>query len=449
MEKLTKNDKAWNKIFKELNILEHLENNETFHISSKTINQHREARLMTKFDHKRDKPKIFKENKLSILPITRGTYVIGAFETHQELLYDLEQPVIVKSLPDIITSISPDNITSESIALNAAFLSGMIDDFLEEKVHLTIDGRMSSREFSFTIDNMKFKSQTPINVKNAQIEIDGGYEGKNIIALFEAKSHLPEDFLIRQLFYPFLSWHNKENIKKKIIPIFMVYVDNLFTFFKFDIQDPYNYNSIKLIKQQSYKLATHDIITRDFIEDLIEHYEKNPNFQTEKVILNNKTTPYPQADNILRIIDLLKELYFINKNTYDKNDSDYNIKHPKRTDIAEFYGMTERQGSYYAAALIYLGLAKPIEDYRIDYTSKGKSLAKATPSHRQKGIIESIIQKPIMRKHLKYLLQNKKHLTQKESFYLMDKYLSLGDTTKKRRLQTIYSWVNWIYNQIQ
>ena len=41
---------------------------------------------MTKFDHKANLPKLFKDNRLTILPITRE-YIIGRFENYQKLEY--------------------------------------------------------------------------------------------------------------------------------------------------------------------------------------------------------------------------------------------------------------------------------------------------------------------------------------------------------------------------
>lgn len=77
----SKNDIAWEKIFEKYCILDKLANNERISISSTEINQFREARLMTKFDHRSQLPKLFIDHNLSILPTSRGTYEIGKFKT--------------------------------------------------------------------------------------------------------------------------------------------------------------------------------------------------------------------------------------------------------------------------------------------------------------------------------------------------------------------------------
>ena len=77
----SKNDKAWTELFDKYKILENVQDKGHFEITATKINEFREARLMTKFDHKSQLPKLFSDNELSILPTSRGGYVIGSFET--------------------------------------------------------------------------------------------------------------------------------------------------------------------------------------------------------------------------------------------------------------------------------------------------------------------------------------------------------------------------------
>src|ERR1017187_9075601 len=85
-----KNDGAWEQLFDEYDILDKVKQEEQFIINSAQINEVRESRLMTKFDQSANLPQIFKNNKLSILPISRSKYVIAPFATHQEVRYDPE-----------------------------------------------------------------------------------------------------------------------------------------------------------------------------------------------------------------------------------------------------------------------------------------------------------------------------------------------------------------------
>lgn len=198
-----KNDVAWETLFNKYNIISEIDKNGKFEISAKEINEVREARLMTKFDHKVNLPKIFADNKLSILPITRGKYVISKFEAYTK--FENINPEIVKvQFPEYITSIDYENITSEAMAINCAYVSGIIHDFVEdEELVPTVSGRMSSDEFNFEIKNTGINNKMQIEIKNSQIEIDGGYEGIETLILIEAKNSISDDFIIRQLYYPY------------------------------------------------------------------------------------------------------------------------------------------------------------------------------------------------------------------------------------------------------
>ena len=204
----TKNELAWKQLFEKHGILEKIEKHGVFEITSSQINKFREARLMTKFDHRKNLPEIFKKHKLSILPITRGSYLISQFEAYKD--FEEKNTEIIKvSFPTFIESIDYENITSESAALNCAYVSGILADFIEdERIIPTVSGRMGSDTFDFLI---KTRSGTDVrvNVNNSQIEIDGGFEGVETLSLIEAKNSLSDDFLIRQLYYPYRLWRNK------------------------------------------------------------------------------------------------------------------------------------------------------------------------------------------------------------------------------------------------
>ena len=81
----SKNEQAWKQLFEKYNICEAINKNGQYIISSKDINKFREARLMTKFDYRFQLPHILAEKRLSILPISRGEYVLSNIETFEDL----------------------------------------------------------------------------------------------------------------------------------------------------------------------------------------------------------------------------------------------------------------------------------------------------------------------------------------------------------------------------
>ena len=144
---------AWNQLFEKYSILDVVREQGNFIITAKQIKEFREPRLMTKFDHSENLPDIFKENNLSIMPISRNDFIISNHQMFSELK-EINQDIIKVEFPNYIQSIVPAKITSEAIALNCAYLTGMLEDFLEdEQIVPTVSGRMASSKFSFEILN--------------------------------------------------------------------------------------------------------------------------------------------------------------------------------------------------------------------------------------------------------------------------------------------------------
>jgi hypothetical protein len=163
----TLNDDAWKRLFSKYDILNQIDANGRFEISAKQIKEFREPRLMTKFDHTINLPKIFSDNQLAILPITRGSYVISHFDAYHEF-ENAVAPVKRVSLPTYIQSLDSNNIFSEAIALNCAVAAGIIAEFLQDEALVyTTCGRMSSGSFDFVITNSCYAGLTKSTKKIA------------------------------------------------------------------------------------------------------------------------------------------------------------------------------------------------------------------------------------------------------------------------------------------
>ncbi|MBQ8418788.1 MAG: transcriptional regulator, partial [Clostridia bacterium] len=318
------NDTAWENLFEKYHILNEIKQNGKFTISAEQIKEFREPRLMTKFDHKINLPQIFFQNNLSILPISRRDYIISSFSAYKKFEPIGEETQKISS-PSHLQSLMPQFITSEAIALNCANACGILNDFLEdENILSTTSGRMSSGSFDFHIDTYQGIKQ--ITVNNSQIEIDAAYEGINYFSLFEAKSNLSDDFLIRQLYYPFRTWSSR--ITKPIQSIFLIFSNGTFNLYQYQFEDPKNYNSLQLIKQKNYTITT-EIHLSD-IENLLK----------TTTIISEPLIPFPQANSFERIINLVELLH----------------DNPKKKDhITSKYAFDERQTNYYTDAGRYLG----------------------------------------------------------------------------------------------
>ena len=213
------NDQAWERLFEKYRILEEVDRSGRFMISASQIKEFREPRLMTKFDHKVNLPDLFRDNRLSILPVTRGDYLISSFSAYQDFEEHAAAPVKI-SIPPHLQSLLPEFLVSEAIALNCALACGVLGDFLEDgDLAPTVSGQMGSGEFAFDINTAAGTQR--VAVSSSQIEIDGAYEGSRYLSLFEAKRDLSDDFLIRQLYYPFRLW--SQRMAKPVKSVFLVF----------------------------------------------------------------------------------------------------------------------------------------------------------------------------------------------------------------------------------
>lgn len=418
----TKNGKAWTKLFNKYKIIENIEKFGSFEITSKQINEFREARLMTKFDHKNNLPSLFKKHKLSILPITRGSYIISKFNAYKKF-EEINTKIEKVSFPTYIKSIDYKNITSESTALNCAYVSSIISDFMDEQGLVpAVSGRMSSLNFKFKIDKIKSNEDILVNVLNSQIEIDGGYEGYKSLGLIEAKNSLSEDFLIRQLYYPYRLWSSK--IDKKVRPIFMTYSNDIFTFYEYEFKDPLNYNSLVLIKQKNYLIDQNKVSLEDIIDIL----------HNTTIVEEPLDIPSPQANSFKRIINLCEEL--------KKKDL-------SKKEIYINYDFASRQADYYVNAGRYLGLIDKVQINKksiYSLSALGEKILNKEYKERQLSFVKLILSHRAFNKVLRLYLQRNKIPSIIEIMDIMkDSNMKFtSKSTFKRRAESLESWINWI-----
>ena len=153
---------------------------------------------MAKFDYLVNLPKIFRNNNLSILPISHSQYIIGHFKTHLPVKYNQEIISISWQFPPNIESIDYTNLYSESSGLLCTFNLGMIDDLVSAPTKFTISGRIYTNSVEFKIINSQ--ANQPYSISN-----------------------------------------------------------DIFNFFIYQFTDTLNYNSINLVEQKSYEIVAEEI----------------------------------------------------------------------------------------------------------------------------------------------------------------------------------------------
>ncbi|OIO81272.1 MAG: hypothetical protein AUJ89_01120 [Candidatus Omnitrophica bacterium CG1_02_43_210] len=247
---------SWKKIFDDYDILKHDFSKTPFIITAEQIKKsthsfkntgEKEVRILCKQDCRQDRADVFIKNKLFLLPIKNGTFAIIKGEGYLDIPMITNTSQVYNSKLDFILDTSKVG-NSEMQHLDFAYASSLVRTFLEDPtLVLTIRGRKYTPAFSFRVGKQL------IEVKGVQTEVDAGYEGKDQIALIEAKNCKTNNVIIRQLFYPYRQWAHYT--KKKVITLFFEKISEWYCLWQFEFKDTDDYNSISLVKSCKYKIV--------------------------------------------------------------------------------------------------------------------------------------------------------------------------------------------------
>lgn len=218
---------------------------DTKHFQSTT---EREVRVLCKQDTRDDRPLVFQEHGVFILPIKNGAYAIIKGEGYVDIPEIPSQVDIYTSSLDFSLDTSVVG-NSEMQHVDFAFASSLIRTFLQDdSLVLTIRGRKYTPQFEF------FVNQQHIQVSSVQTEVDAGYEGRHQVVLIEAKSLGSRNTMIRQLYYPFRQWQSYT--KKPVKTLFFEKQANNYLIWEFCFTDVKDYNSIELVRSCRFESHT-------------------------------------------------------------------------------------------------------------------------------------------------------------------------------------------------
>ena len=250
------NSRSWEKIFDDYNIHQHAFEEKPFCISSSQIKKacqdfkktsEKEVRILCTQTKREDRPDIFKEKGVFLLPIKNGHYCIVKGEGYVDIPKINEEVILYKSKLNFNLDTSKVG-QSEMQHIDYAYASSLIKYFVNDNsLVLTIRGRKyMDKPFDFFINKKK------IQVTGVQTEVDAGYEGKDKIVLIEAKNIKTNNVIIRQMYYPFRKWQQETN--KKIINLFFQKEKDIYSIWQFEFDNEKDYNSIRLKKAKKLKI---------------------------------------------------------------------------------------------------------------------------------------------------------------------------------------------------
>lgn len=250
-------DKSWEKIFKDYKIDEHNFDKSPFHITATQIKRacqnfketgEKEVRILCKQDKREDRPRVFIENNLFLLPIINGEYVIVKGEGYIDIpeVTEAEKNYTSKLDFHLDTSLVGN---SEMQHLDFAYASSLIRTFMkDDSLVLTIRGRKYTPSFSFRV------GKHTIEVRSVQTEVDAGFEGRNQVVLVEAKNSNSRNTIIRQLYYPFKQW--QAHTHKPVVTLFFEKTNDEYSIWHFKFKDIEDYNSIELVRTGKFAIKS-------------------------------------------------------------------------------------------------------------------------------------------------------------------------------------------------
>ncbi|MCL4400093.1 hypothetical protein M1506_02325 [Patescibacteria group bacterium] len=251
------NSKSWRKIFDDYKVLNHNFNKGPFPISATQIKRscqgfketgEKEVRILCKQDSREDRPDIFKKHGLFLLPVKNGFYNIIKGEGYIDIPPIKSKVITYNQKLDFRLETS-DVGDSEMQHLDFAYAVSLIRTFMEDpSLVLTIRGRKYTPDFDFYVGKQQIK------VSSVQTEVDAGYEGKNEVVLVEAKNFNATNVIIRQLYYPYRQWQSRT--KKRVVTLFFDrdHGQNTYSIWQFEFKNPKEYNSIRLVKSEKFRI---------------------------------------------------------------------------------------------------------------------------------------------------------------------------------------------------
>jgi hypothetical protein len=383
------------------------------YITAEQIKQisNEEPRLMAKMDRLEDLPKVFRDNNLFLLPVSRREYVIvKGVGYHQLESIGEEEPIIHYAQIPFPESFA--NYESEQVYLKYAYSTGLLERFAQIPLpNPPSQIRVNTPEFNLNVNNCN------IHVNKAQIEIDSITESLKTIVIIEAKIGMPGSFNIRQIYYPFRTFHDK----KKRVRSFFFCVEpkqSLYMFWEYTFNPYSSLESISLIHSKHYKILVSNV----------------PSIKQFTDVRARKDLIIPQADDVNKIIQFPLSVY----EGYDTSAKMENV-----------FGFTNRQSSYYRHASEILGLVESDDKNRYKLTNKAEEYFKLSSEKRSNFVCRLLLEFPIINEiFLDISSDRDKSITKQNIIDLLKKKSDLTGSTLERRARTIRSWFRWIRNNL-
>lgn len=425
-------DKHWNQIFSDYSVLDYVDRYGVFKITASEINRYHSTHLMTTFNYTTNLPDVFYDNELAILPTKEEEYAIGRFHAYQKLM--TTDKTILRNrktitYPSWVGTAHPQMTATDHDIVQSVQISGMLKDlFQEERMVQTISGKVPSRTFSFDIEQNGYSQPFSLEVDNAVVNIDAGFETPDKLILLEAKNTTTNSFLVQQLYYPYQLWARQLN--KEVVPVFLQYANDTYNFsiFRFNRLD--HYNSIELLSRHNYMFNDE----RTTLEDVIRIHKN------VSIIVGEDRMTFPQANSLIRVLGVVEAIH---------NAPETQLTAEQLSLVNDF---VVRQADYYARAAIFLGFVEMNPDSSFTLTRLGEDYMRTNRKARNLRIAKQVLQHSVFHHVFQQGIQRNRPLNATETHKYLESNVSdlsqLSLSTRKRRASIISSWVRYLFDMV-
>ena len=389
-------------------------------VSSKDLKEFKEPRNLCYIPYRRNVPSALADRQLSVLAVTNREYRIARtdpFVNIPESMRATEKQI--KRVPETILTLQPDMLTSESKMLDAAHVSGVLNETFGEPTSLVIRGREYTGQFDFGLPSvgLSLTDSVRYNVAGVQVEVDGGYEGVSSIHLVEVKTEeSPEDMNLRQVVYPHLHYQGK--FPDKAIKSYLMFCNLRES--SYDIHDIHIQQAdpleVQLGVARKFALHKPHVEPHSRIQHFADVYalEVNPS-------LTDREAPFPQADRFEYVLNGFQKVA--------------DFEPISKADVFQNYQLeTGRQHDYYSSVLVWLKLVQSQGDL-LTLTNKGEALARAGIKERICKMAEAIFSNEVF-----YHALRKDNQSARKA---MRTFRVGAESTFQRRLLTVNSWIDY------
>ena len=262
-----------------------------------------------------------------------------------------------------------------------------------------------------------------MEVDGSQMEMDGVFESDDCVISIEAKMGTRNNFLARQLYYPYRMMEMR--CSKRIVNVFMTYSTGSLYLHTYSVEDPGRYNSFRCTGRYRF-----DLYGRVSPEELLEAVRDAPPPAEPHGI------PFPQADSIQKVFDALD----IIRDSPGMSDSD----------LGYSLNIEPRQGSYYANACAYLDLIDRVrtrQGFRNHLSEAGRRMLSSDMRTRIVIMVGLMARRGVFRRFIPEMIETESIPEKGEiAEWIRRNITSLdaGKRTPDRRAQTIRKWLEWV-----